>query len=175
VNIGGIAAPITYASPTQINIQIPFQVPTGGSTVNVTVNGAAVGSTSVSVNAIAPGLFLLQQGAAAVVNQNGNVNSQSQPAAAGSIVAAYLTGLGAVSPSVATGAAAPASPLSLVSATVTATVGNVSAPVQFAGLAPGFAGLYQVNIQVPQMAAGQYMLQVSAGGALSNSASVYIQ
>jgi uncharacterized protein (TIGR03437 family) len=174
VNIGGIAAPITYASPTQINIQIPFQVPTGSSTVNVTVNGTPAGSTSVSVNAIAPGLFLLQS-AAAVVNQNGSVNSQSQPAAAGSIVAAFLTGLGAVNPSVATGAAAPASPLSLVSATVTATIGNVSAPVQFAGLAPGFAGLYQVNIQVPQMAAGQYMLQVSAGAALSNSASIYVQ
>jgi uncharacterized protein (TIGR03437 family) len=175
VNIGGIAAPITYASPTQINIQIPFQVPTGSSTVNVSVNGTPAGSTFVSVNAIAPGLFLLQQGAAAVVNQNGSVNSQSQPAAAGSIVAAYLTGLGPVNPSVATGAAAPASPLSLVSATATANIGNVSAPVQFAGLAPGFAGLYQVNIQVPQMAAGQYMLQVSAGSVPSNSASIYIQ
>jgi uncharacterized protein (TIGR03437 family) len=175
VNIGGIAAPILYASATQINIQIPFQVSAGSSTVNVTVNGTPAGSTSISVNAIAPGLFLLQQGAAAVVNQNGSVNSQSQPAVPGSIVAAYLTGLGAVSPSVATGAAAPASPLSLVSAAVTATIGNASAPVQFAGLAPGFAGLYQVNIQVPQMAAGQYMLQVSAGGALSNSASIYVQ
>ena len=175
VNVGGIAAPILYASPTQINTQVPFQVPAGSSTVNVTVNGAVVGSTSVTVSAIAPGLFLLQQGAAAVVNQNGSVNSQSSPAAAGSTVAAFLTGLGAVNPSVATGAAAPASPLSVVSATVTATIGNVAAPVQFAGLAPGFAGLYQVNIQVPQMAAGQYMLQVSAGGALSNSASIYIQ
>jgi uncharacterized protein (TIGR03437 family) len=81
--------------------------------------------------------------------------------------------LGAVSPPVVAGVAAPANPLSIVTG-VTATIGGVAASVQFAGLAPGFAGLYQVNIQVPQMPAGQYPLQISVGGAASNAAPVNI-
>jgi uncharacterized protein (TIGR03437 family) len=47
--------------------------------------------------------------------------------------------------------------------------------VKFAGLAPGFTGLYQVNILVPQIASGQYPLQVAANGALSNSALIDVQ
>ncbi len=127
------------------------------------------------VQTSAPGLFLQQQGNAAVVNQNGTVNTSSQPAAPGSVISAYLTGLGPVNPPAATGAAAPSSPLSTVTATVTATIGSVPATVQFAGLAPGFAGLYQLNILVPPMQAGQYSLQISVGGAVSNAAPVSIQ
>jgi uncharacterized protein (TIGR03437 family) len=71
---------------------------------------------------------------------------------------------------------APVSPLSLLPAgSVTATIGGIPAAVQFAGLAPGFAGLYQVNIVVPSMPAGQYPLQISGGGVTSNAAPVNIQ
>jgi uncharacterized protein (TIGR03437 family) len=173
VTVDGIAAPLLYASPTQINAQIPFEALSGTASIGVAVNGASAGTASIPIQPSAPGLFM-QQGAAAVVNQNGLINSQSQPAAAGSVIAAYLTGLGAVNPPGVTGAAAAASPLSMVNGTVTATIGGVSATVRFAGLAPGFAGLYQVNIVVPQMAAGQYPLQISGGGALSNAAMVSI-
>ena len=173
VAVDGIAAPLLYASPTQINAQIPFEVSSGTASIAVAVNGAATGTGSILIQSSAPGLFM-QQGAAAVVNQNGLINSQSQPAAAGSVIAAYLTGLGAVNPPGVTGAAAAASPLSMVNGTVSATIGGVSATVRFAGLAPGFAGLYQVNIVVPQMAAGQYPLQISVGGVLSNAAMVSI-
>ena len=67
------------------------------------------------------------------------------------VITAYVTGLGAVSPAVPTGSPAPLDVLSYAQATVTATLGGVPAPsVQFAGLAPGFIGLGQVNILVPQ-------------------------
>jgi len=172
VTANGISAPILYASPLQINAQIPFEVSDGAGTLSVTVNGQAARETSINIQASAPGLFV-QQGTAAVVNQNGLVNSQSQPAAAGTVIAAYLTGLGAVTPFAVTGNAAPTSPLSTL-AGVTATIGSFAASVQFAGLAPGFAGLYQVNILVPQMPAGQYLLQISVGGVVSNAAPVNI-
>jgi uncharacterized protein (TIGR03437 family) len=174
VTVGGMTAPILYASSTQINIQIPFEASAGSAALSVTVAGAAAGATTISLSALAPGLFLLPQGAAAV-NQDGSVNSQTQPASVGSVISAYLTGLGPVNPPVATGAAAPSTPLSEVSATIAATIGNVDAPVKFAGLAPGFTGLYQVNILVPPIAPGQYPLQVGANGVLSNSALIGVQ
>lgn len=90
------------------------------------------------------------------------------------MIAGYFTGLGAVSPPIAAGVAASAIPLSNVPGPVTATIGNLPATVQFAGLAPGFAGLYQVNILVPPMPAGQYPLRISLGGVISNAAAVNI-
>ena len=65
--------------------------------------------------------------------------------------------------------------LSYVNTTVTATIGGQAARVIFAGLAPGYAGLYQVNVLVPQLAAGAYPIQISAGGVLSNSAIVSVE
>jgi uncharacterized protein (TIGR03437 family) len=66
------------------------------------------------------------------------------------VAVAYVTGLGAVSPAVATGAAAGIETLSYSVATVTATIGGATADVQFAGLAPGFIGLGQVNVLIPE-------------------------
>ncbi len=173
VSVNGIAAPILYASSTQLNVQIPFEVAAGAAAISVSVSGNLVGTTAVQIQASAPGLFLRSQGAAAVINQDGSVNSTSQPAAVATVIAGYFTGLGAVSPPVATGAAASSSPLSNVPG-VAATIGGAPASVQFAGLAPGFAGLYQVNIQVPQLPAGSYPLQISVGGAMSNAGAVNI-
>jgi len=175
VTINGFSAPIFYSSPTQLNIQVPFEVPTGTASMKVSVNGAVIATTTLAIQASAPGLFTQPQGGAAVLNQNGLVNSASQPAAAGSVIAAYVTGLGAVNPPVSTGAAAPSGHLSTITGQVTATIASLPALVQFAGLAPGFAGLYQVNIQVPSVAAGQYPLQIFEDGVRSNAALVAVQ
>ena len=174
IKVNGIAAPILYASPTQINFQIPFEVPAGAGNISLSVNGAAAGTASIDIQASAPGLFTLSQGNAAVVNQNGVINSPNQPAAGGTVISGYFTGLGAVNPPVASGGAAPAMPLSNVPGQVTATIGNTQAIVQFAGLAPGFAGLYQVNILVPQIPSGRYPLRISLGGVVSNAALVNV-
>lgn len=77
------------------------------------------------------------------------------PAAVGSPIAVYLMGLGAVNPAVATGA--PAAGISRVTLPVTATIGGVNASVLFAGLAPGYIGLYQVSLIVPQLAHEDYL------------------
>jgi uncharacterized protein (TIGR03437 family) len=172
VSVGGVPAPILYASSAQLNVQVPFEVPPGSAVINVSVNGTVKATTSLTVLSTAPGVFMLPPPWAAVVNQNGVVNSPSQPASPGSMISAYTTGLGTVSPAVSTGQEAPQSPLSRTNAQVTAMIGNTSAQVQFAGLAPGFAGLYQVNILVPALAAGQYALSITAAGVVSNVATV---
>jgi uncharacterized protein (TIGR03437 family) len=86
----------------------------------------------------------------------------------------YVTGLGALTPALATGTAAPQDTLSMV-AGVTATIGGVPATVQYAGVAPGFAGLYQVNVQVPTVRTGVNDLRIFVHGAGSNAAPVHIK
>lgn len=170
VTIGGIGAPIFYASPVQINAQVPYQVPVGSTTVSV----KSVSST-ITVQSVAPGLFVTAQGQAAALNQNGSANGSANAAAAGSVVSLFLTGLGAVDHPVATGAPASASPLSHVTGKVSATIGGESAAVSFAGLAPGFVGLYQVNVRVPQIPAGNQSVVVSVNGTSSNSAGISVR
>jgi uncharacterized protein (TIGR03437 family) len=173
--VGGLAAPVFSTIPTQIDFQIPFEVPTGAATVNLLANGATVGVTTIPIQTFAPGLFTEPGGQAAVLNQDYSVNTPDNPAAAGSYVAAYLTGLGPVQPAVATGVPAPLNVLSSTTNAVTATIGGMTAAVVFGGLAPGYAGLYQVNIQVPQLASGRYPVQVSIGGIGSNTAFISVQ
>jgi uncharacterized protein (TIGR03437 family) len=174
VSVNGVAAPLFYAGPNQINFQVPVLL-SGNAAVIVTAGGLQTGARSVPLRNTAPGIFLLPQGRAAAVNQDGSVNSPDRTAAPASLLAVYATGLGAVNPPVATATPAPTVSLSVVTAAVTATVGGQPATVLFAGLAPGYAGLYQVNLMVPQLAPGDYPLQISAGGVASNTATISIR
>ncbi len=171
VTINGLSAPLLYASAGLINAQVPIETPAGPATVMVNNKVSA----TLTIAAAAPGIFEILPGQAAAVNLNGTVNGPSTPVAAGGEIALYVTGLGAVNPAVADGAAASLTTLSYVNTTVTATIGGQAARVIFAGLAPGYAGLYQVNVLVPQLAAGAYPIQISAGGVLSNSAIVSVE
>lgn len=175
ITIGNLAAPLFYASPGQINAQVPFEIPAGPVTVAVNVGSNTAGTGSLIVQPSAPGIFLLDQGRAAALNQDYAVNSDNAPAAAGSVVAVYATGLGFVDNPVSTGAKAPDTQFSRTVAAVSAMVGGMSAPVLFAGLAPGFAGLYQVNIQLPQLPPGDYPLQITTPDGTSNSATISVR
>jgi uncharacterized protein (TIGR03437 family) len=175
VTVNGQLAPLYYAGPGQINAQIPVDLPVGNAAVAIMANGVTVGTATVAIQAVSPGLFTLAENRAAALNADYSINSQTAPASAGSVISAYLTGLGATDNPVATGAAASSNPLSHVLATVTATVGGQPAEVQFAGLASGYGGLYQVNLVIPQLSPGDYPLQVSAGGLTSNTALVSVR
>jgi adhesin/invasin len=174
VTVNGVSSPILYASPSQINFQIPFQTPPGAAAIALSVRGSVAGTITVPVFAGAPGIFLGADGNAAVANQDGLINSAARPAPVGSTVLIFTTGLGPVNPAVPSGTAAPSAPLSTATG-VTASIGGMPAQVSFAGLAPGFAGLYQVNLQVPPLASGPADVKISAQGAISNAAPIYIQ
>jgi len=174
VQINGIDAPLIYVSPLQINAQVPWEVPPGSATLTVMHAGVAASQT-VTIAAAGPAIFTRpgsQQAAAR--NQDYTVNSQDNPVPGGQAILLFGTGFGAVSPAVATGAAAGAEPLSWVTATVTATVGGASSKVSFAGLAPGFAGLWQINVKVPAGMSGAVPVIVSAPGAASNTVTIWV-
>jgi len=176
VTVNGRAAPLLYASPSQINFQVPWETAPGNATVLVTVAGATSSPATVPVKAAAPGIFFYSSGAAIAQNHDFSLNTPANPAHEGSYLIAYLTGSGPVTPALADGAATPSTGLvQPTTSPITATIGGINAPVLGAALTPGFVSLLQVNITVPSgLAAGSYPMVVTIGGQASNSATVSI-
>jgi len=174
VKINGIAAPLGYVSPTQINAQVPYEIAPGTAQLTITSNGMTAGPVALTIQPAAPGVFVSGSGRAPAINQDGTLNSPANPALVGSYVSIYLTGQGGVDRPVASGAAAPIGPLSNTLAQTTATIGGVPATVSFSGLAPGFVGLCQVNLLVPNVPAGDQQVIVTIGGVASNPAIITV-
>jgi uncharacterized protein (TIGR03437 family) len=153
VTFDGTPAPVLFSSFYQINVQAPYTLTPGRTTsIQITTSGGQTGTVRIPVNTTAAGLFTNQtngRGQALAVNANGTVNSSTNPAAAGTYISLFASGLGAVTPTISAGTAAPNSPLSTVNGGVTVVIGGLTAAVSYAGLAPGFVGLYQINAQIP--------------------------
>jgi uncharacterized protein (TIGR03437 family) len=181
VTFNNIAAPLVFVSHSaangdQINAQIPYEL-AGSSSAQVVVNdGTASAPQTVQLAAQAPGIFFIGSGQAVAY---GNTDF-AFAAPTGSIpgVAAHpakildpqtlvilTTGLGAVSPSIADGVGDPTT-VHNTTGTPVVTVGGVNAQVVFSGIAPGFPGVYQVNIIVPagSPTGNAIPLQIQMGG-----------
>lgn len=163
----GVAAPVLYASATQVNAVAPFGLAGKTSTsVQVEFQGAASSGVVISVSPAAPGIFAADasgHGQGAIINQDGSLNSTANPAAAGSIVAFWATGAGITNP--ASGDGTIYTGIGAVPAlAVTAQIGGQPAEVLYAGAAPGMvSGVVQVNLRVPagvSPGAAPVMLQV---------------
>ena len=175
VTVNGKTARVLYVNTSQINFQIPWETSAGTASVIVSSGGIQSAAVNVTVVAAAPGLFV--QGTHAIVQNfpSFSLNGSGNPAKVGSTIVAYFTGGGAVSPTVADGAAGGDNPVSKVVSNVTATIGGQAATVSSASLAPGFVGLWQANITVPTVAtAGDYPLVLSAEGQSSAAANVSV-
>jgi uncharacterized protein (TIGR03437 family) len=160
VFVNGQAAPVYLVSQNQISALIPYEV--AGeffATFQVVVNGSKSNLVTVYVDNTAPGIYTVSQngiGAGAILHSDYSPVSASSPAKAGETVLLFMNGLGSVTPQLGDGVAAPSTPLSvsLESADIGVFLDDgvdypAFADVSFAGLAPGFAGLYQVNFTVP--------------------------
>uniref|UniRef100_Q01ZC1 Metallophosphoesterase n=1 Tax=Solibacter usitatus (strain Ellin6076) TaxID=234267 RepID=Q01ZC1_SOLUE len=169
VTLNGTPMAITFSSPAQINAALPLDA-VGTSTLRVT-NSAGFAEAQVSINDSAPAIF-----ATGITHAGGAAVSAAAPAAPGETLTIYMTGLGQVDGKLAAGQAAPSTPLLHVLAPVLVQIGTAQVSPDFAGLAPGFVGLYQVNVAVPQdLAAKTYPLQVMVKGNLSNSLNIPVQ
>jgi uncharacterized protein (TIGR03437 family) len=174
LTVNGQSAPLLYASGTQVNAQLPYEVPPGNYTASLSLNTLVTSTFSCTVTSAAPGIFGFGANRAVAQNQDYTVNDVNNPAKAGSVITLYFPGRGVPDNPVATGAAAPlpSAPLSAVPATVpvSATLGGQSATIDFIGLTPTFVGLSQANIHVPaSLPPGTHPIQLSIGGQTSNS------
>jgi len=161
------AAPILYSASGQIDAVVPFEVsdaPGSSTKVSIQSGGQTYGPVVLPVAPAQPGLFAqggtwVLVGAnytyynfAAAINENGTLNSISNPAPPGSVITAFMTGAGNYNPPIANGSLGPLTPpFPQPILGVSASVGMEQAPVLFAGQAPGLiAGVAQVNIRIPE-------------------------
>ena len=167
VTINGTTAPVysvVHGALDQINVVVPYSTPTDGSLLNIQVTNNGVKSNTVQEysGATSPGLFTLTAngiGNGAILHANYSVVTPSNPAKVGETILVFLTGLGAVSPAVTAGNAAPgAEPLARVTDQSLAVYidgfiagYNDGTPptLGYAGLAPLVGGLYQLNVTIP--------------------------
>jgi uncharacterized protein (TIGR03118 family) len=172
VTVNGTPAPILYASADVTNIIVPWGV-TGTSASIVVTAGTTTGQTmTMPLAATAPGLF-----PGATYNQDGTPNSTSNPAAAGTVVVFYATGLGQTDPPGQDGVRYGSLVLAETVAPVTATIGGQTAQVIYAGSAPGqIAGVMQVEIVVPAGAGtGGVPVVITTGGVSAPGGGVFLK
>ncbi len=180
VSFNGIPAPLFYVSPTQINAQIPYGLKPGSATMQVTNSGSTAATQTVTVAAAAPGIFTANQtgsGPGLILRSTDyQVVSSSTPAQEGGFILIYCTGLGGITGAIVEGSPAPNPPLN-TAILPQVSVGNIAAPVTFSGLAPGFAGLYQVNVQIPAgVPAGNAVpIVLTSNGVSSNTVTIVVQ
>jgi uncharacterized protein (TIGR03437 family) len=177
--MGGKSVPLFFTSAQQMNAQLPSTVSSGNLSAQLNREGFSAGTFFLTVADTAPGIFSTTQhgsGPGAILNATTFAAiSTVNPAKAGSFVAVFCSGLGKVSNAPADGAAASSSPLSTTLQQPTVTIGGQNATVSFSGLASGFVGLYQVNVQVPSgLAPGAYPLILTIGAAPSNSVTISV-
>jgi uncharacterized protein (TIGR03437 family) len=175
--IGGLRAPLYSLSPGQINAQIPYELTAGDQHLLIVRSNRAYSVPApIALAERQPGLAVLPDGTAIAVDPAFQLITPSNPARRGGFITLYLVGLGATQPSVPSGAVAPAEPLARVVDIPVVMLGGRQATVLFAGLTPGFAGLYQLNIQAPaDVQPGTLELFVIQRGAESNRATLPVE
>ena len=171
----GWPAALYYVQENQINAQAPYYIAGQSSTgIEVVWKGVTRAQLTAAVTETAPALFTTQNGTGGVlaINQDNTLNSATNPAARGSVVVMYATGEGQTDPPGVNGKPATA-PYPLPVLKVSVTIGGYPAEVLFAGEAPGFVGLMQVNARVPAGYAGAGILPVTISvGAVTSPAGV---
>ena len=183
VTFNDIPAPLVFVSGTQINAQVPFELMagTGMVTVQVTRGGETSMEQPIAIAAASPGIFAFNQqgtGPGAILHaEDFQPVSESAPAQPGEFLAIFCTGLGSVQPEVPSGNVAPtAEPLARTVTLPMVNIAGIAAAVTFSGLAPGFVGLYQVNVQVPGgVPSGTQDVEITINGVTSNTVTLAVQ
>jgi len=181
VTMNGVTAPLTYVSPTQINVQVPWELsnPSGTAALVVTRDGVPSPPLNFQLASAVPAIFTLQSGTgqAVAINLDGSfaapknsvAGSAAHPASAGDTIIIYATGLGPVTPPAQDGN----NSIDELRKTVTTPkvlVGGVPCKVLFSGLSPQFVGVNQLNVTIaPGTPAGNAVpLQIQMDGVMSS-------
>jgi uncharacterized protein (TIGR03437 family) len=178
VLIGGVAAPLLFAQEDQINAVAPFSLAGSGAVaVSVEAAGHRSGELLLRASEAVPELFRLEDGWLAVVNQDGTINGYENPAAGGSMISFYGTGMGKFDVAVEDGSTA-GDPLGRVLQPVKVYIDGLEGQVLYAGAAPAFVnGLVQLNVLVPTGFRFSVFrpVEIQVGSAISTVGTVAIQ
>jgi len=184
VTLGGTRLPLLFVDPNQLNVFIPFQVTPNTLQQLIVARGSTLSiPANLKIAAAIPGIYSLNQGGSgqgAIVHGAGALAAPTpigRPAPRGAILEIYATGLGLVSDPPSDGQIASTTTLSPTVNPVTVTIGGINASPRFAGLTPGFVGLYQINVQIPDIVGGgdAVPLWISVGGRRSNIVTIAIE
>ncbi len=174
----GISVPghLYYVSPGQVNVQVPWELAGQTSTqIKVSIDASSGTVVTVPVAPASPSLFIYGQSQAAALDENAALVGSVNPARRGHIISLFANALGPVSNTPGTGDPAPSSPLAVTNTIPTVSIAGIPATVQFSGLAPGFTGLYQVNVIVPENAPpGSDAVMLTINGVSSPSAQIAV-
>jgi uncharacterized protein (TIGR03437 family) len=181
VLLGGNPIPLFFVSPTQINALVPFALSIR-QPIQLVVQRDGIQSVPLLLTPVPaqPGIFTTSQtgsGQGAILGPSNRIADAQNPVRRGDTISIFCTGLGPVDQVVDLGMPAPShEPLPRVTGQVSVLIGNSPSDVTYAGLAPGFFGLYQVNARVPSDAtSGDIPVQVGVGNLLSNQVTVSIK
>jgi uncharacterized protein (TIGR03437 family) len=171
VSFDDTPAPLLYISGQQIEACVPYEV--AGqlmTTVRVTYNGAPTRGFPLGVAAALPEIFRNPDGTASALNQDGSVNSSSNPAKLGSIAVVFGTGAGQLNPPGVDGSVVnPPTPIPDL---------DIGYQTLYAGAAPSLvSGVFQINFLLPQqvtVTGGKLPIGVASGSYISETAYIYV-
>ncbi|MSO19468.1 MAG: hypothetical protein EXQ56_03255 [Acidobacteria bacterium] len=176
-----VALPLFYVSPVQVNAVLPFNLTPGAYGLTIENAGVRGNEIQVIVSVAAPGIFTVDssgRGTGIFLKADGSLVSTANAAVRGSVVSMYAVGLGPVNPALPAGEPGRTSePLNRTTLAPRVFFDNLEAEITFSGIAPGFAGLYQVNARVPAGLSPASNIPVSLiiGGVASNRVTVPVQ
>lgn len=166
VYVDGTQSGLYYVSPTQINFLIPNVLHPGTITLQLARDGFSGPPVSITLQDTAPAIFQDTLGNAIATHLDGSLISATTPAARGEWVVLYCVGLGRTIPDALNytpaATAAPIVEIQQLALTLSGQAVGAS-QINYAGLTPGFAGLYQINLKIPDASPADPQIVVSIG------------
>jgi uncharacterized protein (TIGR03437 family) len=188
VTIGGLSAFIDYVSPGQVNAQVPSGVGSGAQQLVVSTAAGQGAAYAVTVNGTEPGLLappafkvggtqyvtaLLSDGVTYILPTGAISGLTSRPAHVGDTIVMYGVGFGPVIPSIPAGQIVPQTPGNSLATPLSVFFGPMQATLSYFGLAPGYVGMYQFNVVVPNVAASNAVPLTFVLGSSSSLQTLY--
>jgi uncharacterized protein (TIGR03437 family) len=180
VTLNGISAPLYYVSPTQIDAQVPLELKPGAVTIQVSRNLTTSAPQVVNLMSAAPAILTVNQqgtGAGLIFHAgDSRLVSANAPASAGETLVIYCSGLGALKSPLKSGDLAP-NPAPETVNRPEVTIGGANAELILSSAATGYAGVYQVKVQVPPGSSkgATVAVRLTIGGISSNTVTVAIE
>jgi uncharacterized protein (TIGR03437 family) len=170
VLINNIPANIYYVSPTQVNLLIPTSLIAGPVILQLVVDSLAGPAVPIMLQSAAPSLFQLDAATVLAVHLDGSTITSASPAQPGEVVVLFASGLGPTNPAAIPNqipqSAASVTPISSFTMLINGAPVNPQ-QILYAGVVPTFAGLFQINVQLPNDIPSNPQIQIGYSGIMS--------